>query len=82
MCHAHLSSSAEQYTGYVVIPQYCFLIPSNFMNTVIPQSTDIYKIFFFNDVFQFILCKNKTCVLKGTFKLVILILITAATKSK
>ena len=29
--------------GYVVIPQYCFLIPSNFMNTIIPQSTDIIK---------------------------------------
>ena len=28
--------SAEQYTGFVVIPQYWFLIPSNFLNTVVP----------------------------------------------
>ena len=36
-------ASAKQYTGYVVIAQYCFLMLSNFMNTVIPQSTDIIK---------------------------------------
>ena len=25
--------SVEQYTGFVLIPQYCFLMPSNFPNT-------------------------------------------------
>ena len=25
--------SVKQYTGFVVIPQYCFLMPSNFPNT-------------------------------------------------
>lgn len=29
--------SAEQYTGFVVIPQYWFMIPPNFLNTVVPQ---------------------------------------------
>ena len=51
-------SSAEQY-----IVQYCFLIPSNFMNAVIPQSTDIIKYSSLN-VFQFVLCKNMTCIVK------------------
>ena len=44
-------SAEQKYTGYVVIPQYCLLIPSNVMNTVIPQSTDIIKyssLMFFN----------------------------------
>ena len=27
----YIYSSIEQYTGYVVVPQYCFLIPSNFL---------------------------------------------------
>ena len=31
-----LCISAEQYTGFVVIPQYWFLIPSNFLNTIVP----------------------------------------------
>ena len=50
-------SSVEQYTGCVVIPQYCFLIPPNFMNTAIPQRIIIL-------FFQFVLCKNKICVPK------------------
>ena len=29
-------SSAEQYTGFVIIPQYYFPIPSNFLNTAVP----------------------------------------------
>ena len=32
--HSH-AGSVEQYTSYVVIPQYCFLIASNILNTVI-----------------------------------------------
>ena len=28
--------SAEQYTGFVIIPQYYFPIPSNFLNTAVP----------------------------------------------
>ena len=47
-----LRVSAEQYPNNVVILQYCFLLPSNFMNTVIPQSTDIIK---YSDVFKFFL---------------------------
>ena len=38
---ATYATGAEQYPNNVVIPQYCFLIPSNFMNTVILQSTGI-----------------------------------------
>ena len=30
------SSSAEQYTGFVIIPQYYFPILSNFLNTTVP----------------------------------------------
>ena len=29
-------SSAEQYTDFVIIPQYYFPIPSNFLNTAVP----------------------------------------------
>ena len=35
-CMTHPVGSVEQYTGYVVIPQYWFLIASNILNTVIP----------------------------------------------
>ena len=35
-----LLCSAEQYTGFVVIPQYWFLISSNFLNTVVPSYDD------------------------------------------
>ena len=28
--------SAEQYTGFVIIPQYYFPIPSNFLNIAVP----------------------------------------------
>ena len=40
-----LCSSVEQYTGCVVILQYCFLILPNFINTTTPQRTII---LFFN----------------------------------
>ena len=34
--YIYIYISAEQYTGIVIIPQYYFPIPSNFLNTAVP----------------------------------------------
>ena len=49
--------SAEQYTGFVIIPQYFFPIPSNFLNTatdIVPYSS--------LRIFITILNKDEICV--------------------
>ena len=33
--HYKVGVSVEQYTGYIVIPQYYFLVPPNFCNIVV-----------------------------------------------
>jgi len=60
-------SSVEQYTGYVVIPQYYFPVPSNFFDTAVPLSTDIVQ---YSSLKMLFSTKMRFIYISKTFELV------------